>query len=85
MSHSVSSIVMITCRGWSLLAVELVLDVDVFALAPCMCVDCIVDVVESSGDNSCRAVRLDIVLRLFSDYVLLVTIVVYNVVYFIRW
>ena len=49
MLHSVSSIVTTTCRGWSSLAVELILGVDVFALAPCMCVEYIVDVVECSG------------------------------------
>ena len=49
MLHSVSSIVTTICRSWSSLAVENILGVDVFALAPCMCVEYIVDVVECSG------------------------------------
>ena len=38
-----------TCRGWSSLAVELILGIDVFALAPCVCVEYIVSVVECGG------------------------------------
>ena len=76
MSHSLSSIVIITCWGFTSFAVELVLVVvDVFALAPCVCVDCmfgsggVVEIFVVAERSGCELVSSPIVCS-WSPYIM---------------